>query len=139
GKEPAMDCSTAPDGEMGLEVGLDGAQNAFAEQVGTITICTNGTPMHYDWWLMYPATQDIQIVHTVGVGDAITASVSASHATFTLKVTDATHPRASFTVKQTCTDCPGESVEWLGDRQFDTSAMPDFGSVRLTHGSATEK
>jgi Peptidase A4 family len=136
--QPAVDCATAPDGEMGFEVGLDGAHNGVAEQVGTIAICTDGTPAYYDWWLMYPATPDIQIVHPVAAGDVLDTSVSANHGRFTLTVTDVTDPSQSFTVKRTCNECPGESVEWLGDRQFDTFAMPDFGAVRLRHGTATD-
>src|SRR5206468_1334581 len=116
--QPAVDCSTAPNGEMGFEVGLDGAQNGVVEQVGTIAICTNGTPAYYDWWLMFPSTPDIRIVHPVAVGDDFTTSVSAQGGRFTLTVTDVTDPTASFTVQHRCDQCPGESAEWLGDRQF---------------------
>lgn len=89
--QPAISC-TSTNAVAPFWVGLDGFSDSTAEDAGTLAECYGGVAYYYTWWENYPAT-GIEVVGTdVHPGDQISASVTKSGSTFTLKVTDATTP-----------------------------------------------
>jgi hypothetical protein len=74
---------------------------------------------------MYP-TNDIQVVgESLAAGDAITASVTRSGTSYTLKVTDSTHSANSFTTTQSCSasSCVDSSAEWIAEAPTGSSGV----------------
>jgi hypothetical protein len=120
--EPSVSCS-------GFEqlaafwVGIDGYTSDSVEQDGTLAECYLGSIYYYTWWEMYP-TNDIQVVgESLEPGDSISASVVRSGDSYTLKVTDSTHPANSFTTTQTCSDCANSSAEWIAEAPSSESGV----------------
>ncbi len=116
--QPAISCTSSSAFAV-FWVGIDGMGSSTTEAAGTLAQCNAGVPTYYTWWDMYPASITV-VGSTVQPGDSISASVVKSGTTFTLKVTDATHPSVitpatsnSFTIGRACADCPGLSVEWI--------------------------
>src|SRR5262249_6558182 len=119
--------------------GLDGLTSGTAEQVGTMAECYEGVAYNYTWWEMYP-TNSIQVRgESVIPGDSITASVVRSGTSYTLSVTDSTHPTNSFTTVQSCSGCANSSAELLAEDASDDSSTPlvNFGTWTLTNGEMT--
>jgi Peptidase A4 family len=134
--EPSVTCPVA--GAMSaVWVGLDGLTDGTVEQGGTITECDGLTPEHDVWWEMFP-TDAVQIVAAVQPGDHITAQVTFSEGTFTIAVTDATRPSASFSTHQVCgatVTCDRASAEWIVEAPGTGSGLlplADFGKVRFS-------
>jgi hypothetical protein len=112
--EPTATC-TSTTSLAAFWVGIDGFSSSSVEQDGTLIECDGGTAFYFTWWEMYP-TNDIQVVgETLAPGDSISASVVRSGDSYTLKLTDSTHPANSFTTKQTCSDCANSSAEWIAE------------------------
>jgi peptidase A4-like protein len=111
------------------------------EQDGTIIECLRGRAYQFSWWEMYP-TNDIQVVgSSVAAGDSITASVVRSGTTYTLAVTDATHPANSFSTNQSCSDCANSSAEWIAEAPSGSSGilpLADFSSWTESGATVTE-
>ena len=66
---------------------------------------------------MFPRN-NVQMVSTaVRPGDHITSSVTRSGTKYTLKLTDSTHPAASFSTTQACAaaTCVDSSAEWIAE------------------------
>jgi len=75
-------------------------------------------------------------------GDKIAASVTRSGTSYTLKLTDSTHPANSFTKTATCalTKCPDTSAEWVSERpSFSIGVAPlaHYNAFKITSGSQT--
>jgi Peptidase A4 family len=106
-------------------VGIDGWNDGTVEQDGTEAYCQGGQgPVYGTWWEHYPVN-DIQTVSTaVQPGDHLTSVVTRSGTKYTVKVTDATTPAASFTHKFSCsaTACADTSAEWIAESPGGDSA-----------------
>ncbi len=112
--EPTATC-TSTTSLAAFWVGIDGFSSESVEQDGTLIECDGGSAFYFTWWEMYPSN-DIQVVgDTLAPGDAISASVVRSGDSYTLKLTDSTHPANSFTTTQTCSDCANSSAEWIAE------------------------
>lgn len=70
-------------------VGIDGDGTQTVEQTGVATDCQLGHPRHEAWYEMYPAAP-VYYGDPISTGDKITATVTASGTTFTLKIQDKT-------------------------------------------------
>jgi hypothetical protein len=139
--EPSASCSRRTTSYAAFWVGIDGYSSSTVEQDGTIIECYHGTAYQYSWWEMYP-TNDIQVVgSSVAAGDRITASVVRSGTTYTLKVTDSTHPANSFSTSQGCSSCANSSAEWIAEAPSGSSGilpLADFGSWTESGATVTE-
>jgi hypothetical protein len=126
--EPKASC-TSTNSLAAFWVGIDGYSSSSVEQDGTLIECDGGSAFYFSWWEMYPSN-DIQVVgETVAAGDHISASVVRSGTSYTLKVTDSTHPANSFSTTQSCS-CANTSAEWIAEAPSDSS-----GVVPLAHFS----
>jgi peptidase A4-like protein len=116
-------------------IGIDGYSSDSVEQAGTLIECYGGTAYQYTWWEMYPANA-IQIVgETVASGDAIVALINRKGTSYTLKITDTTHPANSFSTTQSCTSCANTSAEWIAEAPSGSTGiepLAHFGTWKLT-------
>jgi Peptidase A4 family len=113
--EPAVSCPRHGTQDAVFWVGIDGFTSGTVEQDGTLAECNHGSAFYFTWWEMFP-TNSIQTVgSSVSPGDSITASVVRSGTSYTLKVTDATHPANSFSTTQSCSTCANSSAEWIAE------------------------
>jgi peptidase A4-like protein len=134
--EPAVSC-----GSRGTDavfwVGIDGFTSGSVEQDGTFAECSGGSAFYFTWWEMYP-TNAIQVVgSSVVPGDSITSSVVRSGTSYTLKVTDSTHPANSFSTTQSCSNCANSSAEWIAEAPSSGSVLPlaNFGTWTLNNAT----
>jgi hypothetical protein len=122
--EPSVSCSGGRTADAAFWVGIDGFTSGSVEQDGTLAECSGGSPFYFTWWEMYP-TNAIQVVgSSVSPGDSISASVVRSGTSYTLKVTDSTHPANSFTTTQSCSSCANSSAEWIAEAPSSGSVLP---------------
>ena len=113
--EPAVTCPSHGTLDAVFWVGIDGFSSGTVEQDGTLAQCNRGVATYFSWWEMFP-TNSIQVVgSSVSPGDSISASVVRSGSTYTLKLTDSTHPANSFSTVQTCSTCTNTSAEWIAE------------------------
>jgi hypothetical protein len=112
---PKVTCGSN-DSVASFWVGLDGYRSKTVEQAGTMGYCHGHKASYYTWWEMFPNTKVTYVGKSVHVGDHITASVSVSGNTYTLKVSDVTHPANSFTRHLNCSACRNASAEWIAER-----------------------
>ncbi len=122
-------------------VGLDGATTGTVEQDGTAEQCFKGVAVYTSWYEMYPAGS-VTVGKTVAAGDSIGALVSRSGSSYTLKLTDSTHPANSFTKTASCatTTCLDESAEWITERPAysSTGVVPEAQLKSATFFGGTE-
>ncbi len=139
--EPSVTCSGTSEQLAAFWVGIDGYSSSSVEQDGTIIECYRRTAYQYTWWEMYP-TNDIQVVgETLAAGDAIASTVTRSGTSYTLTVTDSTHPANSFTEKESCSSCANSSAEWIAEAPSSGSSiypLADFKSWTAANASVTE-
>jgi hypothetical protein len=139
---PSVTCG-AEDQLTSNWVGLDGFGDHSVEQLGTFEWCYKGSPVYFTWWEMYPAGKVLlEAGKTLRPGDKISASVSRSGTSYTLKLADSTHPANSFTTTQTCpaTTCLDESAEWISERPgLSTGIAPQarYNAFKVTNGAQT--
>jgi len=138
--EPTATCSSRTTSLAALWVGIDGYSSSSVEQDGTLVECYRGTAYYYTWWEMYP-TNAIQVVGTtLRPGDAISTSVVRSGSSYTLKVTDSTHPANSFTTTQACSGCANSSAEWIAEAPSSSSGVEPLSNFHSwTESGATVK
>ena len=74
-RQPAVDCSKTPTAWSAFWVGLDGDTTSTVEQTGTEADCSNGTPVYYAWYEMYPK-YPVNYANQVSAGDTLSASVT---------------------------------------------------------------
>jgi hypothetical protein len=144
--EPSPSCGgTSGDLLAAFWVGIDGYNSSSVEQDGTMIECYYGTAYQYSWWEMYPSNS-VQIVgQTVASGDKIAASVVRSGSTYTLKVTDSTHPANSLTETETASGLSNSSAEWIAEAPSGSTGVYPLahfsvwtaGSDSVTQGSTT--
>jgi hypothetical protein len=143
--EPSATCSSRTTSLAAFWVGIDGYSSSSVEQDGTLIECYHGAAYQYTWWEMYPANAIQTVGQSLAAGDSITASVVRSGTSYTLAVTDSTHPANSFSTTQTCSGCANSSAEWIAEApsgsrgvyplaQFST--WTDSGST-VTEGSSS--
>src|SRR5215467_316036 len=132
--EPSVSCS----GKTTLAVfwvGIDGFTSGTVEQDGTLAECSGGRAFYFSWWEMFP-TNAIQVVgSSVSPGDSISSSVVRSGSSYTLNVTDSTHPANSFSTAQSCSTCANSSAEWIAEAPSSGSkilSLPNFGTWTAT-------
>jgi len=113
--EPSVSCSGGRTSYAAFWVGIDGFTSGSVEQDGTLAECSGGRAFYFSWWEMYPTNAIQTVGSSVQPGDSISASVVRSGTSYTLKVTDSTHPANSFTTTQSCSSCANSSVEWIAE------------------------
>jgi peptidase A4-like protein len=114
--EPTGSCGGSLVSLAAFWVGIDGYNSSSVEQDGTMIECYLGTKYEYSWWEMYPTNSVQTVGSTVAAGDQISASVTRSGTSYTLAVTDSTHPANSFSTTQTCSSgCSNASAEWIAE------------------------
>jgi Peptidase A4 family len=137
-KTPRVRCSR--EDELTSEwVGIDGYNNGTVEQDGTLSWCYLGQPTYFTWYEMYPAAT-IEVGNSPRPGDEITASVTRTGTSYTLALTDSTHPKNSFSTTATCSVCENSSVEWIAERPafaIGIAPLADYGSWTLSRASET--
>jgi len=140
--EPAVTCPAHGTQDAVFWVGIDGFSSGTVEQDGTLAQCNRGTATYFSWWEMFP-TNSIQVVgSSVSPGDSISASVVRSGSTYTLKVTDSTHPANSFSTTQTCSTCTNTSAEWIAEAPSSGNKilpLPNFGTWTETGATVNSK
>ncbi len=128
--EPSVSCASQTS-LAAFWVGICGHSSGSVEQDGTLAECYRRTAYYYTWWEIYP-TNSIQVVGSaLRPGDAITASVVRSNTSYTLAVTDSSHPGNSFTTRQTCSSCANSSAEWIAEAPSGSSGvypLSNFGT-----------
>jgi hypothetical protein len=120
-------------------VGIDGYSSFSVEQLGTEQDTSrSGATTYYAWWEMYPNPSILISTIAISPGDSISASVSASGATFTLKMTDNTNGESFFTM-QTAT-AQQSSAEWVVEAPSSYSGilpLANFGTATISQAKAT--
>lgn len=137
---PAVTC-TSEDTIVSEWVGLDGFTSSTVEQDGTVGWCYKGMPVYYTWYEMYPGGT-VEVGRSLQPGDKITASVTRSGTSYTLKLTDATLAANGFTVTKSCatTVCTDVSAEWIAERpsfRIGMAPLADYGTWTVTGGTET--
>jgi len=142
---PSVTCN-AEDQITSNWVGLDGLSlpkftNSTVEQLGTISWCFQKTPTYFTWFEM-PKAGLVEVGTSLQPGDKITASVTRSGTTYTLKLTDSTHTANSFTRTATCalTVCLDASAEWISERpsfSIGTAPQAHYNAFKITNGAQT--
>jgi Peptidase A4 family len=117
--------------------GIDGFNSSTVEQDGTLIDCEGGTPTYFSWWEMFPSNTIQAVSSAVRPGDHVVSSVTRSGTKYTLKLTDSTHPAASFSTTQSCAaaTCVDSSAEWIAEAPSNSSGilpLTNFGSWTLT-------
>jgi hypothetical protein len=110
------------------------------EQDGTLIESYRGTVYYYDGWEIYPE-DDVQVVANVSPGDLITPPVTRSGDTYTLSVTDSTHPADSFSTTQTYSGAADSSAEWIAEATSGSNGiypLTDFGTWTDSDSAVTE-
>jgi hypothetical protein len=137
---PSVTC-TPEDQITSNWVGLDGFSSTTVEQVGTISWCFQGKPIYSTWFAMFPGGTK-EVGATLQPGDKIAASVTRSGTSYTLKLTDSTHPANNINVTKTCAlaTCLDTSAEWISERpSFSIGIVPlaHYNAFKITNGSQT--
>ncbi len=136
---PSVSCNSEDRIESSW-VGLDGANDGTVEQLGTVSQCFQGKAVHYSWYEMYPSGE---VVVSKGVkgGDHISASVTRSGTSYTLKLTDSTTSGNTIKVTKSCSTCKNQDAEWIAERPklATTGIVPlaKFSSTGFTSASET--
>ena len=134
--EPTASCGLGLESLAAFWVGIDGYNSSSVEQDGTLVECYLGTEYQYTWWEMYPTNSVQTVGSTVASGDQITSTVTRSGSSYTLSVTDSTHPADSFSTTQTCSSgCANTSAEWVAEAPsgtFGVYPLTDFGTWNAT-------
>lgn len=137
-KTPKVRCSR--EDQLTSEwVGIDGYNNATVEQDGTLSWCYLGEPTYFTWYEMYPAGT-VEVGNSLHPGDRIAASVTRTGTSYTLAVTDSTHPKNSFSTTATCSTCQNSSVEWIAERPafaIGIAPLADYGTWSLSKAVQT--
>lgn len=137
-KTPSVKC-TREDQLASEWVGLDGDSNSTVEQLGTLSWCYLGHATYFTWWEMFPGST-VEVGNALRPGDRIEAGVTRTGTSYTLALTDFTHPANSFSTVQTCTTCQNTSADWIAERPSFTigvAPLADYGSWTLSNASET--
>jgi hypothetical protein len=144
---PSLNCANSPLGSSGSAyaghwAGLDGFNDATAEQTGVDAFCdSSGTPAYYAWYEMYPLAP---VAFTgVNPGDAIHVSVFFDGSAYNLVLTDLT-TGGFINTTQPCpsgSTCRNKSAEVITEDPGGAVAggfdLADFGMANYTGASVT--
>src|SRR5260221_51196 len=133
-------CSSGQTAYSSFWVGIDGDTTNTVEQTGTDADCSSGTPTYYAWYEMYPKfpVNLSPSLYPVVPGDGITAEVSASGGSFTLKIADSTRGW-SFTTNQRSRKAARGSAEWIAEAPSSSGGvlpLANFGTVSFSSCTA---
>lgn len=122
-------------------VGLDGFGTETVEQDGTISWCFEHHPVYFTWYEMYPAGT-VEVGTTLRPYDRIAASVTDTAGSYSLKLTDYSHPADSFAETATCAaaTCLDESAEWIAERpafSIGIAPLAEYWHWALADGAET--
>jgi acyl dehydratase len=128
--EPSVTC-TSYNNLIGIWVGLDGYGSSTVEQTGVSTDCSSGVPVYQGWYEMYPASPVYYSLTTypVRAGDQITATVTRSGTTYTLKL--ANHTRGWTRATTASMSASNASAEVIIESP--TGSYPNFGTVNFSN------
>jgi Peptidase A4 family len=144
---PSLNCANLPLGSSGSAyaghwAGLDGFNDATAEQTGVDAFCdSSGTPAYYAWYEMYPLAP---VAFTgVNPGDAIHVSVYFDGSAYNLVLTDLT-TGGFINTTQPCpsgSTCRNKSAEVITEDPGGAVAggfdLADFGMANYTGARVT--
>jgi hypothetical protein len=144
---PSLNCANSPLGSSGSAyaghwAGLDGFNDATAEQTGVDAFCdSGGTPAYYAWYEMYPLAP---VAFTgVNPGDAIHVSVYFDGSAYNLVLTDLT-TGGFINTTQPCpsgSTCRNKSAEVITEDPGGAVAggfdLADFGMANYTGARVT--
>lgn len=133
------------DGYSAAWIGLGGASSSSQalEQVGTDSDSSGGRTSYYAWYELVPAASK-RLSLKVHPGDTMSARVSVSDSTVTIRLSDRT-TGGSVTKTLHMARPDTSSAEWIveapsaemGDGQTTQLPLADFGKVSFTGASAT--
>src|SRR5262249_13136561 len=131
--------AVGPSTDISAWVGIDGKSSFPVEQVGTRMMWTNGAPVYYAWWEMFPQGEQRLWGMTVSPGDGISAWVQSVTSGplagwFELSITDASRPNDSFITLQPPSGVTNgvpqrNSAEWIVENHL--ANTPSFGTVEF--------
>jgi hypothetical protein len=130
--EPSVTCNSYND-LMAPWVGIDGYGSSTVEQTGVATDCSSGRPVYQAWYEMYPASPVYYSLssYPVGAGDRITATVTRSGSTYTLKLVDSTRGwTKTTTASMSASNASAEVII-----ESPTASYPRFGTVNFSSSS----
>lgn len=125
--EPSVTCNSYND-EMAIWVGLDGYGSSTVEQVGVAIDCSSGHPVSQGFYEMYPAAP-VYYSNPISAGDQITASVTRSGTSYTLKLSDATKGWTKSAIKSM--NASNASAEVIVESS--TASFPKFGDINFSN------
>jgi hypothetical protein len=122
-------------------VGIDGFTSQTVEQLGTDADCVAGSAEYFAWYEMYPAASVNIGTLTIHAGDHISASVTVSGSTFTLKISDTTTGK-TFSIHKNGSGVAQSSAEWIVEAPeictptCRLTHLNDFGKVQFSGAEA---
>jgi hypothetical protein len=136
---PAVTGSAGATAYSAVWIGIDGYSSSTVEQIGTESDWSDGAPVYYVWYEMYPRDSVTVTKLTVKPDDSVSASVTFAAGKFTLAITDTTE-KQSFSTVQTLAGAQRSSAEWIVEApssNFGVLPLANFGSTTITNASAT--
>jgi hypothetical protein len=140
--QPKATCSAGENSWSSPWVGIDGDNSNTVEQIGTDTDCSNGQPLYYAWYEMYPKPLNVISAIPVSPGNSFTAEVTYSAATkgFTMRLTNNSTGN-SFTTTQSSKKARRTSVEWVMEGPYNGLlthfSTNNVNTIGFTGSSAT--
>ena len=130
---PAVQSGTPSGSYSSFWVGIDGFSSTTVEQIGTDSDMTSSGPVYYAWFEFYPHPA-YYVPITVNAGDIISAEVSYSGKSFTVKITDVTTGE-SWSTSSKANQAKRSSAEWIAEAPYSGGILPlaDFGTVDFGH------
>lgn len=148
---PTISCAPSSTTFSSQWIGIDGYSSDTVEQDGTEADCSSGTPYYGAWYEMYGDASvsggyEVPLSNTVAPGDAMSATVSLTGATWTLAIADATQNwHYSINIANPSSPAPAQtSAEWIAERPevcgttCGLATLSNFGSVTFTNATATD-
>lgn len=136
---PAASASTSAKTYSSNWVGIDGYSSKTVEQIGTESDWSNGSPVYYAWFEMYPKRGYLLTGFDVSPGDSITAEVKyQGSGKFLLSITNNTTGQ-SYSTTQKLNNAARSSAEWIVEAPSNGGVLPlaNFGTTSFTSCSAT--
>jgi len=136
---PSVTASTSPNTYSSIWVGIDGYSDGSVEQTGTEQDWSNGHPVYYAWFEMYPKSAYQILNFPVNPGDTIATEVQYNgNGSFKLTIVNASK-NVSFSTTQRLKNARRQSAEWIVEAPYSGGTLPlaDFGTVSLLNCSAT--
>ena len=136
---PKVDCKVVRNSYAAVWVGMDGYSSPSVEQIGTDSICSQGKPVYYAWYEMYPKNS-VYLRMKVNQGDLIFADVKyLGKNKFKLTITNK-NTKISYSTTQLGQKLKRTSAEWIieapsiGKR---TTPLSNFSEITFMGSSVT--